>query len=70
MLSMWQDGSAIVGVSLQFEALPRKLKKIESLNIDGQEGKHHSERQHCYWLSVQIFPEPRFNLTATIMEQE
>lgn len=70
MLSMWQDGSVLVGVSLQFEALPHKLKKIESLNIVGQEGKHHSQRQHYYWLSVKIFPESRFNLTSIIMEQE
>lgn len=38
MLSMWQDGSVLVGVSLQFEALRHKLKKIESLNMAGQEG--------------------------------
>lgn len=67
MLSMWQHGSVLVGVSLQFEALPCKLKKTESLNMAGQEGKHHSQKQHCSWLSVQIFPESRFNLTSIIL---
>lgn len=36
MLSTWQNGSVVVGVSLQFKVLQRKLKKMESLNTQGE----------------------------------